>query len=129
MINNLEFTNRIDRMLKFYDLTASAFADKIEVQRSSISHLLAGRNKPSLEFVMKVVRAFPEVDLHWLLYGKGSFPAKTRPVQSNNAQEGVNKSTGARKESIADTKTIDKIVIFYSDGTFRAYSEELDGIM
>lgn len=124
MINNSEFTNRIDRMLKFYDLSASAFADKIGVQRSSISHLLAGRNKPSLEFVMRVVQAFPEVDLHWLIHGKGSFPVKTKASVPISTQEAQSKLTDPEKESVANPKTIDKIIIFYSDGSFRAYSEE-----
>ena len=80
MVNTEEFIKRLERILQFYGLSASAFADKIQVQRSSISHLLTGRNKPSLEFVLKVVKTFPEVNLYWLLNGKGSFPAKSAPA-------------------------------------------------
>ena len=50
------------------------FADKIGVQRSSISHILSGRNKPSLDFILKVTNEFTDVDIYWLLNGKGSFP-------------------------------------------------------
>ena len=53
--------------MKLNNLSASAFADKIEVQRSSISHILSGRNKPSLEFIQKVLTAFPKVSSDWLL--------------------------------------------------------------
>src|SRR5690554_1206515 len=120
MINGSEFSERIDRMLKFYDLTASAFADKIGVQPSSISHLLAGRNKPSLEFVMRVVQTFHEVDLHWLIHGKGSFPAKTKVVAPTGIQAPQRKSTENRKESVVNPKAIDRIIIFYSDGSFKA---------
>ena len=67
MINNSEFSERLTTIMGFYHLSASAFADKIQVPRSSISHLLSGRNKPSLDFVMKVVKEFEEVELYWLL--------------------------------------------------------------
>jgi antitoxin component HigA of HigAB toxin-antitoxin module len=59
--------------LDYYGLNASAFADKIGVQRSSLSHLLSGRNKPSLDFI-KILDVFPDVDLYWMINGKGSFP-------------------------------------------------------
>ncbi|MGB1270375.1 MAG: helix-turn-helix domain-containing protein, partial [Flavobacteriaceae bacterium] len=52
-MESLEFTNRLQKLLDYYDLSASGFATKIGVQRSSISHVLSGRNKPSLDFVMK----------------------------------------------------------------------------
>ena len=61
MINNSEFAERLTSIMKSYQLSASAFADKIQVPRSSISHLLSGRNKPSLDFVLKVVKEFDEV--------------------------------------------------------------------
>jgi transcriptional regulator with XRE-family HTH domain len=46
------------------------FADKIGVQRSSLSHLLSGRNKPSLDFILKILDVFPDVDLYWMINGK-----------------------------------------------------------
>lgn len=67
------FVNRLAFLLENLDYTASAFADKIGVQRSSLSHLLSGRNKPSLDFVMKINDAFPEISLTWLLKGKGNY--------------------------------------------------------
>lgn len=76
MVNSFDFIKRLEYLLEYYDLNASAFADKIQVQRSNISHLMSGRNKPSLEFVLKVVKQFPEVNLYWLLNGKGTFPSE-----------------------------------------------------
>ena len=67
MINNEEFTKRLQKVIDFYGESASSFAEKIGVQRSSISHILSGRNKPSLDFVLKVLSAFPEVELYWLM--------------------------------------------------------------
>lgn len=114
MVNTDEFVKRLERVLKYYSLSASAFADRIGVQRSSISHLLTGRNKPSLEFVLKVIKTFPEVNLYWLLNGKGSFPAKspTTPVRKVEKEQLTDK---------AGTKSIQKIVIFYTDGSFEAF--------
>ena len=65
MINNEEFTKRLQKVIDYYGETASSFAEKIGVQRSSISHILSGRNKPSLDFVLKVLSSFPEVELYW----------------------------------------------------------------
>ncbi|PIF01241.1 MAG: transcriptional regulator [Maribacter sp.] len=125
MVNTGDFIKRLEEILRYYDLSASVFADRAKVQRSSISHLLSGRNKPSLEFVMKVTNAFPEVDLYWLLEGKGDFPTskKTTPKIPLGSPS---PSLGKTEKSTPKTKgkrAIDKIVIFYSDGGFTCYEE------
>ncbi|WPR70679.1 helix-turn-helix domain-containing protein [Flavobacterium sp. NG2] len=74
MVNIDDFIKRLEIILDYYGLNASAFADKIGVQRSSLSHLLSGRNKPSLDFILKILEEFPDVDLYWILNGKGQFP-------------------------------------------------------
>ncbi|WP_268846548.1 helix-turn-helix domain-containing protein [Flavobacterium aestivum] len=74
MVNTDEFIKRLEIILDYFGLNASSFADKIGVQRSSMSHLLSGRNKPSLDFILKIIDIFPEVDLYWILNGSGSFP-------------------------------------------------------
>ncbi|KIX22815.1 DNA-binding protein [Flavobacterium sp. 316] len=83
MVNIEDFIKRLELLLEYYNLSASAFADKIDVQRSSISHLLSGRNKPSLDFILKVIEVFPDVDLYWILNGKGTFPKS----EKNNEEE------------------------------------------
>lgn len=123
-MNTADFINRIDQILKFHDLSASVFADTIGVQRSSISHLLAGRNKPSLEFVLKVVASFPEVDLYWLLFGKGSFPKKAKVALDIQGESKVIVKSEVPGNGIPRTQAIDKIIIFYSDGSFKSYSEK-----
>ena len=75
MINTEDFIKRLQKVIDYYGESASSFAEKIGVQRSSISHILSGRNKPSLEFVLKILSSFPEVELYWLLNGKGDFPS------------------------------------------------------
>ncbi|WP_413998298.1 helix-turn-helix domain-containing protein [Flavobacterium sp. W1B] len=82
MVNIEDFIKRLEIILDYYGLNASAFADKIGVQRSSLSHLLSGRNKPSLDFILKILDVFPDVDLYWILNGKGSFPKTIEAFQS-----------------------------------------------
>lgn len=64
--------SRILLILKTKDISASKFADEIGVQRSSISHILSGRNNPSLDFIQKTLARFPDISPDWILTGKGS---------------------------------------------------------
>lgn len=71
--------DRIQLILKVNNLTASRFADEIGVQRSSISHILSGRNMPSLDLIQKILKRFPEIDSEWLLNGKGTMMKNPAP--------------------------------------------------
>jgi len=85
MVNTAAFGKRIQEIMKFYHVSASGFADAMGVGRSSISHILSGRNKPSLDFVMKITEAYPEAELYWLLYGQGTFPKSeetNKPIET-----------------------------------------------
>jgi transcriptional regulator with XRE-family HTH domain len=64
--------SRILLILKTKNISASKFADEIGVQRSSISHILSGRNNPSLDFIQKTLIRFPDISPDWILTGKGS---------------------------------------------------------
>ncbi|MGD0711853.1 MAG: helix-turn-helix transcriptional regulator [Bacteroidales bacterium] len=64
--------SRIQLILKTKNISASKFADEIGVQRSSISHILSGRNNPSLDFIQKILKRFPDINSDWILTGKGS---------------------------------------------------------
>ena len=124
MVNISEFTIRLKKILDHYDLSASLFADKIGVQRSSISHILSGRNKPSLDFILKITNTFTDVDIYWLLNGRGSFPKKAIVADASQSQ---NISLFPEAEEISNsisTKKIDKIVVFYNDGSFNEYKKE-----
>ncbi len=115
---------RLKTILSHFKLTPSAFADTIGVPRSSISHLLSGRNKPSLDFVLKLVGKFPEVDLYWLLYGQGQFP----PTEDISNEKGsaiehtMDFKTGTKAPpSPSEDRRISKIAVFYEDGTFETF--------
>jgi len=58
-------------ILKAKNITASKFADVVGVQRSSVSHILSGRNNPSLDVIQKILKRFPDISSEWLLSGKG----------------------------------------------------------
>ena len=122
MVNSEEFIKRIEKIVDFYSLTASSFADKIDVQRSSISHLLSGRNKPSLEFVLKIVDSFAEVNLYWLLYGKGSFPNKEeKPSTPTSIKTSAKISEEKSLTKTNSKKNVEKVILFYDDGSFESY--------
>ena len=120
MINSSDFADRLQKVIDFYDETASGFAEKVGVQRSSISHILSGRNKPSLDFVMKVLHSYPEVELYWLLNGKGNFPT-TEVKISDIPNPQPNLKTESTENFQESDSEIEKIVIFYKDGTFKSY--------
>ncbi|MCF4101714.1 helix-turn-helix transcriptional regulator [Gillisia sp. M10.2A] len=136
MVNSEKFSKRLQEILNYYDISAAAFADAIEVGRSSISHIISGRNKPSLDFVLKIVETYPEVELYWLLNGKGSFPGN--PNKKETASPSPLTSTTPIRTQIKESaplppaqnnypistdsvKDIKKIVIFYTDGSFEAF--------
>lgn len=129
MVNIEDFIKRLEKILDYYSLTASSFADKIGVQRSSMSHLLSGRNKPSLDFILKILEVFPEVDLYWILNGKGSFPKNSEmPPQlhapiSNEPEENLFsfKKEDAVVENHFSNDKVERIIIFYKNGTFKEY--------
>lgn len=148
MVNIDEFTKKLEKILDYYSLSASSFADKIGVQRSSMSHLLSGRNKPSLDFVLKITEVFSEVDLYWLLLDKGEFPKSeenytitSTPTQDNYKRDlfeeelkevqktEANTIVNSENEKITDfsaksNEPIEKIVIFYKNGMFKSYQPE-----
>lgn len=67
----MKLNTRIQKIIEYAELTASEFADEIGVQRSNISHIISERNKPSLDFLMKIKERFPEIKWEWLIEGKG----------------------------------------------------------
>lgn len=122
MVNPEDFVNRLEKLFKYYGLSPAVFADKISVQRSSISHLLSGRNKPSLEFVLKIIKTFPEVNLYWLLNGEGKFPSDKTDAPLPISPAPLKKKKPSTQKMMTE-KTIEKIIILYTDGSFQAYKD------
>ena len=166
MVNSANFGKRLQKIIAYYGLSATGFSEELSFNRSTISHLLSGRNKPSLEFVMKVLERFPEVELYWLLNGKGTFPSTTikneKVVFNNNSSllntnvtsqkstseerkidliknethtiptsnisevpikisEATSKIQNDQMSNVENNNSIERIVIFYKNGTFKEY--------
>ena len=133
-----EIVKRVTQILEEQQLNSSAFADTIGVQRSSVSHVLSGRNKPSLDFILKTVRAFPAYSTDWLLFGKSSESPVTylEPVEqaspsTNQDIAFTDKPTREESPTVPNSTSnsqaeIDKIVLLYKDGRFAEYIHKND---
>ena len=133
-----EIVKRITQILEEQQLSSSAFADTIGVQRSSISHVLSGRNKPSLEFILKTVRAFPAYSTDWLLFGKSSESPATYPTTKDETPPATDQDIAFADNPTTEDSSIvsfsssnsqaeiDKIVLLYKDGRFTEYIPKND---
>ncbi len=141
--------NRIKQIIDKEKLSSTQFATEIGVQRSALSHVLSGRNKPSLDFMMKIKNRYPEINLDWLLLGKGRMVGgkETREVRAtavvakDKAQEpkevqfrikkdevdeitedqkiGIKITEQKQKETKAGSPK--KIILLYPDDTYETY--------
>lgn len=105
--------DRIQLIIKANNESPSSFADKVGVKRSNLSHVLSGRNNPSLDFLAKVINTYPNVNASWLLTGEtrvGEFKAEKQ--EDNHV-----KDIGSKM----DDQEIEKIVVFYSDKSCSVY--------
>jgi transcriptional regulator with XRE-family HTH domain len=133
-----------DRIIKFLtheNLTGTRFADEIGVQRSSVSHILSGRNNPSFEFIQKILLRYKNLSSEWLIMGIGTMYKKPEQMDlfasvipsSHNTQdplpppkantilsspEGDEKQLMNPPKEINPPRKVEKILIFYTDKTF-----------
>ena len=112
-----KFTKRLLEILETNNLSASQFAEKIGVQRSSVSHILSGRNKPSLDFLIKTSSVFSDVSLNWLIHGKKLdepiIPKEISPPLKEQIENSI--------KTNLDEKQLKQIVFFYKDNTFKIF--------
>jgi transcriptional regulator with XRE-family HTH domain len=151
---NTTVTDRIRTLLGDYDISPSRFADEILALRSSISHVLSGRNNPSLELIQKILAKYPEVNPGWLLTGKGNMKqlnlfgdeeevlevpdtkstsnliTKSQKVPLPIIESPINQASEQTDQlsmalsSVSEAKKIEKILVFYTDKTFSIYHPE-----
>ncbi|MDR0667882.1 MAG: helix-turn-helix transcriptional regulator [Prevotellaceae bacterium] len=138
-------TDRLTQFLATEQLSPTRFADLIGVQRSGVSHILAGRNKPGYDFLEKFLTRFPAVNIEWFITGKGKMykdrimpelfdtPVATLPAEASTRADAPEEppaspdplppcaKTTAQLSAEAIEKNIEKVMIFYSDNTFCAY--------
>jgi len=134
--------DRIEKIIRDEGITSSKFAEEIGIQRSSISHILSGRNKPSLDVFQRILRKYPNINSDWLILGIGKM-YKDSTNNSNTEQKDIfseiqdneNKDVQISEiedieneelevnpiNSVNNKKSIEKIIIFYTDKTFDIY--------
>jgi len=83
----MSLNDRISKVIAYSGFTPSEFADEIDVQRSSISHITSGRNKPSLEFIIKIKSRFPEILWDWLVNGEGEMLKSELPADKEKDED------------------------------------------
>ena len=139
---------RFKQLLEEKNLTATRFAAMIKVNASAMSHILNGRSKPGFDVLDKIAQAFPDVNLNWLISGKGSLynnristPAKEVekiPVQKNlfeeeekrfpieentKAEEILRPAVSVASIPTAKGKKVKRIILFFEDGSFEDYEK------
>lgn len=122
-------TNRINHLIEELGINKAQFAQQIEVSPASVTHVLNGRNNPSLELVTKILTTFPSISSDWLLLGEGSMYKSRDHHASNDTAATVITPTEAtatedssrmitRIEIKEVPKPVDHITIFYDDQTY-----------
>jgi len=91
---------RLKNWMESEDLKPSSLADTIGVNRATISHILSGRNKPSIDFFEKLLSAYPNINANWLISGIGYMQSEIK------------------KTELVSSKKIGKVVVFYDDNSF-----------
>ncbi|NLA48624.1 MAG: helix-turn-helix transcriptional regulator [Bacteroidales bacterium] len=134
---------RILEFLKSENKTSAQFAEEIGVQPSGISHILSGRNKPSLDFVVKMLEKYTYISPEWLLFGREKmYRGQSSPDLFSQLQEELYQENGSvtdvdgesvkevfSEENIKRNKetsvpVVEKIVCFYTNNSFREYYPE-----
>ena len=137
--------DRIAHIIRAKNLTAAEFDIRLGIQPSNISHLLSGRNNPSLDFVRKLKETFPEYNLDWIIFGKGPMtvsepfvvtapsdePQLTETQEAENATSFIGESPFAPEEprdlpieqSLPSQKSgLKQLILVYFDNTFEVLS-------
>lgn len=143
---------RLQQFLAAENISQSQLADTLGVARASVSHIVAGRNKPGFDFIERLLTHYPDLNLEWLISGRGRMyrndtktapDASARPIPplpgeedgtlfsgpTNPAKTDIPTPPSPQNNSIFDLdnnnqvlnnqKTISKIIVFYSDGSFQ----------
>lgn len=140
--------DRIEEIMQKIGVSSSQFAKIIGMKQASLSHILTGRNNPSLDVVMKINQAFPDINLKWLLYGEGEMGTPNYNLSDANENEGITDSeneypifpksvldeisTAEQRSSAKDssnigqktnvpTRKVVEIRVFYNDGTYETF--------
>lgn len=125
--------DRLQQLMQAKGVSAARLGELLDVQPSGISHILSGRNKPSMDFVEKLFTVFPDINPEWFILGKG--PMLQNPQLGASIYEAQHHADIANKyepELFADIpqstpptgnhKYIVKVMVFYSDYTVEVFN-------
>ena len=106
-----EMKDRIAHIIRAKNLTAAEFALKLGIQPSNVSHLLSGRNNPSLDFVKKLKETFPEYTLDWIVFGEGPMTVSEPFFSPSSAID----SAGTKQSEESEMKPVRETPILQSE--------------
>jgi transcriptional regulator with XRE-family HTH domain len=136
---------RLKQLLQREKLSYSGFADLIGVQRSSVSHIMSGRNKPSFDFMQKTMRALPHLNADWLILGEGSMyeegfedmspddvfmertgltRLETAIPDPSSGKDHVGLSEGEKAASRSEhtpDRSVKRVIVLFTDNSFESY--------
>lgn len=119
------FQDRIQQVMAHFNLTAKDLAEMCDVQRSAISHILNGRNRPNVSFLAKLSEGIPTLNTTWLLHGHGSIVTNVTnefDTQQHRQRPPVDYlQKHDRERQIKEGRTITRVILLYSDGHFESY--------
>ncbi len=107
--------NRLQQFLNAEQLSPARLSDIIGIQRSGMSHILSGRNKPSFDFIQKLLLKFPTLNPDWLITGKGKMYKEAQSVNQQNFQNPVVQNSIDNVENKAQLKEIQEDTRFFED--------------
>lgn len=116
---------RIEEILQRFSLTVTDLAEQLGVQKSSISHLISGRNMPSFGFCQKLIKAFPTLNIEWFITGEGeavsSQSSEQREIPSLDLFGTLSEVDNGNAKQPKKSR-VERIIVFYDDNTFKEYT-------
>lgn len=120
--------DRLKAIIEEKELTAAEFAASIDANPSAISHLLKGRNKPGYDLLVNIANAFPDINMYWLLTGKGEMYSGTENAEKKETAKDAILNPKIKENNepqqpykAASQKELKRIVLFFADGSFEDY--------
>ncbi len=109
---------RLLQFLQAENLTQTQFADTLSVARGSVSHILSGRNKPGYDFLESLLLHYPNLNLEWLLTGKGKMYHDSREESAPDSTQ-LDLFPMAMAE---EPRQVSRILVFYDDNTYQEFN-------
>jgi len=127
---------RIKKYMDYKSISAGELSSALEVQRSNISHILNGRNKPGAAFIEKLLITYPDLNARWLLTGTGEMIDEGYGKSSERNIQTADNKTKVKEQSLSwdsrvekkslksgQNKPVEKVILLFSDGTFTDFDK------